>query len=117
MPRPPTKKQIAEFREEAISILREFGFKESPKGIRQYEVMTDTAGLLSVSIMENFLACVFDDPQLAAANNVGSNLNTHSGKWNWHGGIMELKWFKAVVDQLFGETLVPNNDLKLVPLH
>lgn len=111
----PTKKEITQFREEAIAILREFGFVATPDGWRDYQAQT-LAGPLSVSIEADWLACVFHDEKLAATFNLGGRLNTHSGKWNWDGGIDGLKWFKASLDHLFGEELVANDKLKLVPL-
>lgn len=107
-----TKKQKTEYRQEAIEILREFGFQRTPGSSRDYQVETP-AGPLAVSIYDDWLACVFDNVELALTKNLGGSLNQFSGKWNWHGAD-QLKWFQLQLDHLFGEDVVSNPELELV---
>lgn len=107
-----TNKQKAEYRQDAIEILREFGFQHSPGASRDYCAETP-AGPLAVSIYDDWLACVFDDIELAQSKNLGGSLNQFSGKWNWHGAD-QLKWFKLQLDHLFGENVIANPALELV---
>lgn len=94
----PTKKQIEAFRKAALALLNEVGTCDETR-MYPHQVLT-RAGILSVGVHDDWLACRFEDIELAKhVLGVDSNLNPHSGKWNWH-GLDVLPYFEMRVRAL-----------------
>ena len=91
-------KKFQKMAEEVISSL---GFiKVGEDGIYPWSLETK-AGNLKLSIMDDWLACVFVDEVKAQGILKGDRrLNIHSGKWNWMGGESDLQSFASEIKRL-----------------
>lgn len=90
-----TRKQIAMFQREAEATFDRLGFIKVDKDAYRYELET-AAGLLRADIMEDWIACRFEDVQKAKETlhstlfSFDHRLNQFSGKWNWDDDSSEI---------------------------
>ena len=77
----PTKKQVAAFKATAHEYLSTLA---AAVDTVDYNILT-TAGVLKITVYDDWLACRFDNVALAKEQVRAGNLNKWSGKWNWHG--------------------------------
>lgn len=83
-----SKKKAATIQAKVEEVLRSLGAHENGphdgRSSHLFKMMT-TAGWLNVSPREDNVFCCFDDPKRALAVLGSSQVNPHSGKWNFHG--------------------------------
>ncbi len=91
-------KKFQKMAEEVISSL---GFiKTETDSIYHWSIATK-AGDLKLSIMDDWLACVFVDEVKAQGILKGDQrLNIRSGKWNWMCGESDLQTFASEIKRL-----------------
>ena len=91
-------KKFQKMAEEVISSL---GFiKTETDSIYHWSIATK-AGDLKLSIMDDWIACVFvDEVKARSVLKGGQRLNIHSGKWNWMGGEADLQAFASEIKRL-----------------
>jgi len=73
------------FQQRVVDALQSLGAVRTHERYLQYR-LTTPAGLLNISIYENWIATCFDNVLLGAnfSNAYGKPCNPYSGKWNWH---------------------------------
>lgn len=83
-----TKKQVNTYHLAAMAILNSHGaVAENRASSYDYTIKT-TAGELRLSVHEDCSVCTrFVNVEKAKTLGLGDNLNPHSGKWNWMGGL------------------------------
>ena len=92
---------VKKFQKMAEEVISSLGFiKTETDSIYPWSIVTK-AGNLKLSIMDEWLACVFVDNVKAQGVLKGDRrLNTHSGKWNWMGGESDLQTFASEIKRL-----------------
>lgn len=75
------RKDHFDFRTAVTAELHRLGAREG--GTYGWQLDT-TAGLLDIKPHDDWVACRFDDVELARAKVSSGYLNRYSGKWNWH---------------------------------
>jgi hypothetical protein len=70
------------FKAEVTRRLLALGANRNQGGLYDYTVAT-VAGILHVTVYDNWIACRFEEPERAKAIS-DTRLNPHSGKWNHH---------------------------------
>ena len=87
MPRRPSAKQLAKAQERFKAALTEYIISKGARPSRFYDFGMDTpAGLLYVSVHDDWIATRFDDVGLGRqfTATCGRSYNPYSGKWNFH---------------------------------
>ncbi len=75
------KKPRFAFATKVVAELHRLGARQG--GIYGWQLDT-CAGLLEIHPYEDWIACRFDDVELAKAKVSSGDLNCYSGKWNWN---------------------------------
>jgi hypothetical protein len=89
MPRRSTPRQLAKAQEQFKAAVTTYFVSLGARPGMFYEYELDTpAGLLHISIYEDWVACRFDDVARGTAfsEKCGHSCNPHTGKWNFHFG-------------------------------
>jgi hypothetical protein len=107
MPRRPHPKRLAKAQEEFKAAVTAYLESIGTRSSDFYDLELDTpAGLLRLTVYENWVATRFDDVKLATAltKKIGRPCNPYSGKWNFHyfdGTIESLNPDQVILDLSF----------------